>query len=276
MPRLLILLVPIAALGALLPARSQDTPKPEDFVTVQKGTLPIIISAPHGGRKPIPDLPERKGPNTGREKFVTIRDENTAELTDRLVVEIEKRLGGKPWVVIARFQRKFIDVNRTPQGAYESEKARPYYEAYHGPLAAACKAVKEKFGRGILLDVHGQGLYQNMICRGTRNGKTVTLLKDRFGWGAVNGKDSILGRMEAAGYKIMPRGRAAMSTKEEPNFVGGYIVATYGSHTGYGIDAIQLELGSDLRARQAYAKTARDLADAIAAFHDEYLKDSKN
>ncbi|MGG7377516.1 hypothetical protein ACQ7B2_01530, partial [Escherichia coli] len=73
-----------------------------------------------------------------------VRDENTAELTEKLVAEIERLLDGKPWVVIARFERKYLDVNRAPEQGYESDKAKPYYDAYHGPLAAACKAVKEK------------------------------------------------------------------------------------------------------------------------------------
>ncbi len=257
---------------ALAPA-APDAPKPEDFVTVQKGTLPIIISAPHGGRKKVPDVPERVG--TGLTNFQTVRDENTAELVEKLVTEIEKLLGAKPWVVIARFERKYLDVNRSREQGYESDKAKPYYDAYHDPLAAACKAVKEKHGRGILLDIHGQAAFTGAICRGTQNLKTVKLLKDRNGMPAIRGQNSILGRMEKLGYKIMPPTDAAETAKEEAQFTGGYIVATYGSHTAFAIDTIQVELGSNLRAKDKYTTTATDLADAIRTFHDAYLKDEK-
>ncbi len=260
------------ALAALAPA-APDAPKPADYVTVQKGTLPIIISAPHGGRKMVPDVPERVG--TGLTNFHTVRDENTAELTEALVAHLEKALDGKPWVVIARFERKYLDVNRPPDEGYENEKAKPYYDAYHGPLAAACKAVKEKFGRGLLLDIHGNAVHPNAICRGTQNLKTVSLLKERDGMPAVRGKNSVLGRMEKLGYKIIPPGDADEKTKEESKFTGGHIVSTYGSHTGYAIDAIQLELGSYLRAKDKYATTAKDLTAAIRAFYETYLKDSK-
>jgi N-formylglutamate amidohydrolase len=279
MSRYLFLLALPLALFGLLPATSAAPAesKPEDFVTVQKGTLPIIISAPHGGRKSVPDVPERKG--VGVKNFAVVLDTNTAELTEKFVAELEKRLDGKPWVVIARFERKYLDVNRSRDQSYESEKAKPYYDAYHGPLEEACKAVKEKFGRGILLDIHGQGEFPGSIVRGTQNGKTVTLLKDRYGVNALTGKKSILGFLDHHGYKILPSCDADPKTKEESRYLfsGGYIVGNYGSHTGYAIDAIQLEFGSYLREKDKdkYAKTAADLAEAVAVFHDEYLKDAK-
>jgi N-formylglutamate amidohydrolase len=272
MSRVFALFVFVLPAGVLL-APAAETPKPEDFVTVQKGTLPIIISAPHGGKKPVPDVPERVG--KGLTNFYTMRDEHTAELTEKFVAELEKLLDGKPWVVIARFERKYLDVNRSPEEGYESEKAKPYYDAYHDSLAAACKAVKEKFGRGLLLDIHGNAVYPNSICRGTQNLKTVTLLKDREGMPAIRGKHSVLGRMEQLGYKVLPSSSADDKTKEESKYSGGYIVATYGSHTSYGIDAIQLEFGTFLRDKEKYATTAKDLADAVRVFYETYLKDEK-
>jgi N-formylglutamate amidohydrolase len=273
MPRrfaILALLFP--ALAALAPA-APEAPKPEDFVTVQKGTLPVILSAPHGGRKKVPDVPERVG--KGLTNFQTVLDANTAELAEKLSAELEKALDGKPWVVIARFERKYLDVNRSREEGYESEKAKPYYDAYHGPLEAACKAVRQKHGRGLLLDIHGNGVHKGTICRGTLNGKTVTLLKERDGWPAVRGKYSVLGRMEKLGYKVLPPADADETAKEEPQFAGGFIVTNYGSHTAYAIDAIQLEIGTFLREKDRYATTAKDLAEAVRVFHDAYLVGEK-
>ncbi|MBA4191851.1 MAG: hypothetical protein C0467_28055 [Planctomycetaceae bacterium] len=268
-----LLLVAIA-LAPAIPAAPDDA-KPADFVVVQKGTLPIIVSAPHGGRKKVPDVPERLG--VGVAQFATVLDANTDLIAERFSVELEKLLNGKPWLVIARFERKYLDVNRPREQSYESDKAKPYYDAYHEPLEAACKAVKTKFGRGLLLDIHGQGEFRDSICRGTQNGKTVTLLKDRDGWAAITGKRSVLGHLQRSGYKILPSCEADQKAKEEPKFTGGHIVGTYGSHTGYAIDAIQLEFGTFLRDKEKdkYATTAKDLADAVALFHDEYLKDAK-
>jgi N-formylglutamate amidohydrolase len=271
MPRIALFVLLLPPFIALAPAA--DSSKPEDFVTVQKGTLPIIISAPHGGRMKVPDVSERVG--TGLNNFQTVRDENTAEMTEKFVVELEKALNGKVWVVIARFERKYLDVNRSAKEGYESDKAKPYYDAYHDPLAAACKAVKTQFGRGLLLDIHCNSVHPNAICRGTQNLKTVTLLKDRDGMPAIRGKNSVLGRMEKLGYTVLPASTDDDKAKEMSQFTGGYIVQNYGSHTSYAIDAIQLEFGSNLRTKEKYATTAKDLADAVRVFYETYLKDAK-
>jgi N-formylglutamate amidohydrolase len=256
----------------LPPAAEQPDPAKivEDLVFIQKGTLPIIVSAPHGGKKPIPEVPERRGLNV--KQFAKVRDTNTDLLAEKFTASLEKQLGGKVWIVMARFDRKYLDPNRPPEGAYENDKAKPIYEAYHGALVAACKAVKQKYGAGLLLDIHGQGVFESQICRGTQNGKSVKLLKQRNGWQAVVGRNSVLGQMERAGYKVLPKCDAAEDTKEEVQFNGGYIVQTYGSQGSYAIDALQLEFGTHLREKDAYPKTAAALADAVAAFHDAYLK----
>jgi N-formylglutamate amidohydrolase len=270
----------LAVLACVIPlvlpaARAeQDAPKsdakPQALVEVQPGTLPIIIAAPHGGSTAIPGVPERMG--VGVKQFATVRDSNTDKLAKAFAADLERQLKGKPWLVIAKFDRKYLDANRSADAAYEVKAAKAYYDAYHNPLIAACKAVKEKFGNGLLLDIHGQGKYPDAILRGTQNGKTVVLLRQRQGYAAVAGKNSLLGRFERIGNKVLPRSDAGEKAKEETGFTGGYTVATYGSHTGYAVDAIQLEIGSNYRAVEALPKTARDLADATVAFHDAYLK----
>ena len=258
------------ALLAALALAADPPPKPADLVLIQKGTLPVIVSAPHGGRLPVPGVPERRDLDVPG--FATVRDVGTDLLAERFAADLEKRLGGRPWLVVARFDRKYLDVNRRPERAFEDDRAGPVYDAYHAALAAACKAVKEKHGAGLLLDLHGQGTYPKAVVRGTQDGKTVTLLRDRHGWPAVAGKNGVLGRLERAGYEVVPSADAGPAAREPPLYAGGHIVATYGSHTGYAVDAIQLEFGTHLRHRDAVPKTAADLADAVAAFHDAYLK----
>jgi N-formylglutamate amidohydrolase len=269
-----LLLVPVALLPGVR-ARDDAPAKPEDLVFVQKGTLPIIVSAPHGGRREIPGVPRRTDNTVAN--FTTAFDVNSLELTEHFAKALEKKLDGKPWLVVAHFSRHYLDANRPRDGAYESDKATPYYDRYHESLEAACKAVKEKFGRGLLLDIHGQGMFNRAICRGTQNGKTVTVLKDRYGWAAVTGKWSVLGQMQRRGYSILPDCDGDATAKEVPKFNGGYIVERYGSHSGYAIDAIQLEFGLILRekARDRLATTAADLADSVAVFYREYLSDEK-
>ena len=253
--------------GPLVPLRGEEK-LAENLVIVQRGNLPIIISAPHGGSAPIADVPVRKG-GPAIAKFVTVRDGNTDQLALKVAAELEKKLGGKVYLVIAQFDRKYLDANRPADGAYESDKAKPSYDAYHKALKTACQEVQKEYGRGLLLDLHGQGAEADTIFRGTQNGKSCSVLTQRFGKAAVVGPKSILGQMEKSGYKIFPANNK--DDKEDSRYNGGYMVQTYGSHQGSAIDALQLEMGTGLRKRDRIDKTAADLAAAVEVFAKEYL-----
>lgn len=267
LPLLFLLLVPSFL-------RAEDAVQP--LITVQKGDLPIILSAPHGGRKAIPGAAVRKG-GASITQFVTGRDENTAELTEKLADAIEKEFGARPYVVIARFERKYCDPNRPEKDSYEDKSAAPHYEAYHAALQQACKEVRAKWGRGLLLDVHGQAAKADGIFRGTASGKTVVKLLEKFGKPAVLGPDSIVGYLARHGYAIIPDPTATGDElgEEDKRYNGGYIVRTYGTQPETGIDAIQLELGSQLRSKDLMQKTATDIAAAVKAFDKAYLPQKK-
>lgn len=262
MPRPTLLVLILIAL-APLSTRADDKPTP--LITIQPGNLPIILSSPHGGRTEIPNAKPREASATA----VIVRDDNTAELTLALADAIERELGARPYVVIARFQRKYADANRAPAEAYTDPAAAPHYDAFHAALKAACDDVRAKYGRGALFDVHGQAKAAKTIIRGTADGQTVSDLVKRDGLAALLGPTSVLGVMKRAGYALEPDDTTTL-TKEE-RFNGGFIVRNYGSHQGTKIDALQLELGSDLRAKEHLAQTAKDLATAISTFARAHL-----
>lgn len=238
----------------------------QKLLTVWAGALPIILSAPHGGRQPIPGLSTRRG--VGVAQFATGRDNNTDELAQRIAIKLEASLGAKPFLIVADFERKYLDPNRPPQGAYESIGAKVYFDAYHAALREACERAIRDWGRGLLLDIHGQSADGKTIYRGTNNGRTVSSLTRRFGMQAISGPKSIFGQLERLGYKVLPEGK---DSHKEDRYAGGYIVQTYGSHRQTGMDAIQLEFGAALRARANLERTAADSAHAVAIFAQEYL-----
>lgn len=205
-------------------------------------------------------------------QFATERDSNTAELAAALATKIGERLGAKPFLVIAHFERKYLDANRSEAAAYESAAAKPYYGAYHRALEEAAARVRQHWGSGLLLDIHGQGAESDAIFRGTDNGRSVVALRRRFGSAALTGPKSILGQMAAKGYNILPSGSA---DEHERRYAGGYTTQTYGSHCGTEIDAIQLEFGANLRAQANVDRTASDLAQAIEIFAKAYLSLAK-
>ena len=245
---------------------AQNSSDKEQLLTLWAGTMPIILAAPHGGREPIPGVAPRRG--IGVAQFAAERDSNTAELAEAVALKLRERLGATPFLVIARFERKYIDANREPAAAYEMPQAKLYYDAYHRAIGEAVEAIRQKWGSGLLLDIHAQRAQADAIFRGTDNGKSVSQLQRRFGQAALSGQNSVLGHLAANGYKILPN---LTGQDRETRYTGGYTTRIYGSHRGTKIDAIQLELGSDLRAKANLERTANDFAMAIAVFTREYL-----
>lgn len=245
---------------------AQSTQPNDKLMTLWAGTLPIILAAPHGGREAIPGIPPRRG--VGVPQFTAERDSNTAELAEAVAVKLRQRVGATPFLIVARFERKFVDANRAPAAAYEAAQAKPYYDAYHRALGAAAETIRQQWGGGLLLDIHAQGAQAEAIYRGTDNGKSVSQLQSQFGSAALTGPKSVLGHLASIGYKILPD---LAGQERETRYTGGFTTRTYGSHQGTKIDAIQLELGSTLRAKANLERTAADLAHAIEVFAREYL-----
>jgi len=262
---------PLAAHPSVNPALDPSpTPvvaaAPVELITVQHGDLPIILSAPHGGTVRVPGSKDR---TTG----VLVRDVLTAQVALLVAQRLTDVLGAKPSLVVAQFSRRDADANRARGDAVENEAAGAQYDAYHRSLRALVDDARRKHPAAILIDIHGQSRVPDAIVRGTRNGKTVAALIDRRGEPAVSGPDSIFGRLKAAGYRVVPDidpDHPELNTQPETFFDGGYIVGSYGSQNPAGVDAIQIELGG-MRTDNTM-KTARDLADAIAAFYLAHVK----
>jgi N-formylglutamate amidohydrolase len=240
---------------------------PADFISVQQGDLPIILSAPHGGVLAIPGVPERvgEGLKKGAAGFFAARDVNTEELAAAIARAIETRLGRKPYFVIARFHRKYIDPNRPPEIAVEHPRAREVYDLYRGTLEKFCDDVQTRFSRGLLIDVHGQGSAPDTVFRGTHDGATDAMLVKLFGEKVHAGPQSLAGLLNARGIRMKPSDTSA----ETSGFTGGHIVQTYGKHEGFG--AVQFEFGMDFRAKEAIPAAAEKVADGVVDFAKLYL-----
>ncbi len=237
------------------------------LLTVGQGQLPLILSAPHGGQLAIPGVQARKGDGVNR--FVTRSDMNTLTLGIRLADAIERKTGKGPFTVFARTHRKYLDFNRRAEDAFESPKAVPLYDAYHKAIDDAGEKIVDRWGHGLLLDLHGQSSQPGAILRGTQNGKTTTHLVNRFGSEALRGKTSLFGRLAERGIAVVPL--VGSTDDEASGYTGGHIVGNHGSKNGGTIDAIQLELGYDFRRKAALDATVEKLADAIILFSADYL-----
>jgi len=239
-----------------------------DLVFSQKGNSPILLTAPHAGRPEnvIPNLPTRS--EKGGKGVETRWDANT-DLIAKLTAKIlEKEFNLIPYVVIAEFSRKNIDANREQEAALDTPLARPYYQKYHGAIKQSIAEIRKTYGNGILIDIHGQGIKKDVVWRGTRSGLTIKNLIQRHGWDAVTGENGILGALKSIGYKIYPE----QTDQSEAPYDGGYTLFTYGSHTADGIDALQIEIGSQFRLKESTCEEfSKSLALAIHKFYSVYL-----
>ena len=129
--------------------------------------------------------------------------------------------------------------------------------------------MEDHWRSGLFLDIHGQTADADAIFRGTSYGKTVKHLTDANGKPALTGPKSVFGILAKKGYPVIPTNDSTAA--EDKRFSGGYNVRTYGSSEGGTIDAIQLELGTNLRQKKNLDQTAADIADAIVVFATEYL-----
>jgi N-formylglutamate amidohydrolase len=233
---------------------------PGTLVTALPGDLPLILTVPHDGIDAIGFMRERTRGATGR-------DENASRVAEQVASLIEARTGKRPYVVIARFSRKYLDANRTPKEAMESEDAMPVYRAYHDRIAEYVAEVRKRFGgRGLLIDVHGQDGAANTTFRGTRAGLTTRELVRKYGPESIQGPQSLIGLLAAKGYDVHPAIGSA-SLQEDSRYNGGHTVFIYGSHRPGGIDAIQLELAHNHRNDSRFPAA---LADAILGFMARY------
>ena len=102
-----------------------------DLIHAETGELPIILTAPHGGRQDVPGC-EPRTPTGSR--FVTNPDYNTDILAQSIAAEIKRLTGKPPYLVIARFHRKFIDANRRADEAYGTDGCKADYALYHAAI----------------------------------------------------------------------------------------------------------------------------------------------
>lgn len=249
----------LMALVGVIPAGPVPVLAPDDLVLVQEGEIPLLLTAAHGGAERIPGVPARTSGTTAQDAW-------TRELASMVAAELQALVCGRPYVVVALFHRRYLDANRPAADAFEHPDAAPYYAAYHDAVLRAIRQLRTSAPMGgLLVDIHGQAEDPDVIHRGTRDGRTVS----RFD--AVIGERGVFTQLQAAGYRVFPPNTSPGQPPEDRRFNGGYTVATYGSSSPEGIDAIQIEIGSGYRQPEALPRLASDLARALATAYRAHL-----
>ncbi|MBI2796468.1 MAG: hypothetical protein HYX65_07195 [Gemmatimonadetes bacterium] len=251
------------------------------------GNLPVILSAPHGGDRSPPSIPDRRCAACETEN-----DLGTQEVARLVADALHGRLGRWPHVVINRLARRKLDANREEtEGASGNAAAARAWADYHGLIDSARARVASRFGKGLLLDVHGHAHDIQRIEVGMLvTGDSLRLADDRLAPVAaasslrhlarssrggldfpalLRGPSSLGGLLEAAGYAAVPAPGAPAPRASEPYFDGGYTTWRHGSRSAGTIDAAQLELPW-AGVRDGGARRRR-FADSLAVVIERYL-----
>jgi hypothetical protein len=272
----------IIAVFLLQQAAGDDTPRlsPTGYIEYWPGTLPIILSAPHGGLLAPKELPDR---TAGK----LIRDSNTIELSHAIRAAMQKRFGAAPALIICRVSRHKLDCNReiieAAQGNPLAEKA---WREYHAFIDEAEAELLRHHPRGLYIDIHGHAHEKQRIEIGyALTEKEIQLPDAELNALAVKstlrslassvklpfaellrGKTSLGGLLEALGIPSVPAPTMNMEN-DDPYFSGGYDIRQHGSISGGKIDALQLEYPRSFReSAEAREKTSEALIDALDAY----------
>jgi len=270
---------------ALLPClgHAQDVSK---YVEIIPGTLPIILTVPHGGDlKPESILARRYG--------VTAKDANTAELSLMIQEEMEALYGGKPHAVICRLHRSKVDCNRDLAEAAQGDPvAIATWQRFHGAAEAMETQITRQYGAGLTLDIHGHRhedprVELGYLISGLKLNVTDEILNTDPGYWQrcsirelvkrspqtlaelIRGPQSLGAMLQARDFKSIPS-----PDKPSPGtavyFSGSYNITAHGSRDGGTISAIQIECPW-LGVRDT-AKNKRRFAQALAASLGPYFE----
>lgn len=151
--RLRLLLVACTTIASLAlgaePKVGESSFGEKQYVEYVAGDLPIVLTAPHGGRLKPEEIPDRA-------KGVVQMDANTQELARAVADEFFTQTGHRAHLVVCRLHRAKLDCNReiveAAQGSAVAEKA---WGEYHGFIDRAIDAEIGRAGKVFTVDLHG-------------------------------------------------------------------------------------------------------------------------
>jgi hypothetical protein len=223
----------------------------EKYVDIKKGSIPLILSVPHGGSMECENIPIRESGLFGT-------DRNTIELAFQLISEIKKisqiklSHAKEPAYIILKARRSKIDLNRDEHIAFSknSQLAKAIYRFYHSKLNELIISNIEQFNRSLLIDIHGfekdkrpEGYRDVEIVIGSDNLKSLfheAVPKKEW---SKNIRGELIKRFIDLGIEIA----AGHPKRKEYVLTGGLIAQKYGASQIPKSQALQLEFSDTIR-----------------------------
>ena len=125
-----------------------------NYIEYQIGTIPIIISAPHGGNITPASIPNRTCNNP-----TIVTDGNTLQLSKQIDSSLYNLTGCHPHVIICNLKRTKLDCNRNlADGACGNAEAETAWTEFHHFIDTAQALSQNQFsGKAFYIDLHGHG-----------------------------------------------------------------------------------------------------------------------
>ncbi len=218
----------------------------EEYIEYNRGSIPLIISVPHGGTTKCDHIPRRTNGILGIDK-------DTIKLALELIEMINNVFKLKtPSYIISKILRAKIDFNRNSSEAFdqESELAKKIYHFYHNKIEELIFYNLETFSRSMLIDIHGfekdkrpKGFRDVELILGTNNLESLYPNSiPKRDWGK-NLRGKIVKEFNNLNIAIAP----GHHLRREFVLTGGYITTKYGASHITNSQTIQIEFSDKIR-----------------------------
>jgi N-formylglutamate amidohydrolase len=215
----------------------------QSFVVCKTGTLPILLSAPHGG-----NLKPSKIPNRDCNRCKVEEDTYTKEIMLGVNTELNKLFGTSIYYVYSNLHRSKLDFNRPVLEATDSNKTLvPIWNTYHNFI----KKFSLKHDRALVIDFHGHTHKEELLEIGSFNEFTKVAFGNLFN----------VYFDSKASYP------ANNTARPKLYFSGGYITKTVYNRETH----LQLELPKSMRFENR-TKTIKSIAKTIYTYYNLNFK----
>ncbi|GDX51521.1 hypothetical protein LBMAG27_05680 [Bacteroidota bacterium] len=272
-----------------LQSHSQIIYGANNYTEYHKGTLPIIISVPHGGSLTPSTIPDRTCNNP-----TLVTDGYTISLARQIDSSLFNLTGKHPHIIYCNLKRTKIDCNREIiEGACGNAEATQAWNEFHNFIDTAEAIAQNQFpGKAFYIDLHGHGhtiqqLELGYLYSSTQLGYSDSVLSTSYYTNLSSIKNLVAANANGYTNAQMLRGNFAFGTLlanagfpsvpslqtpspgTNPYFDGGFNTANYTCHaTGNPVNGVQIECNSNVRSSYVNRKV---FADSLASVLFRYF-----
>jgi hypothetical protein len=128
----------------------------------KQGDIPIIILSIHGGTEKL--TCNQRIITKENNKFIKSNDLHTKEIAYNIFKHMKAKKC-KPYLLINKVHRKYVDLNRNIPDACGSHclDCKLHYYSFHDKLSTMINTIIRKYNKCLIFDVHGNKHSKNMV-----------------------------------------------------------------------------------------------------------------